>query len=498
MTLTSENILLVVSVMLFLSIFAGHAGFKFGVPSLLLFLGVGMFMGSAGVGFVFDNFSAAQFVGVMALCIILFAGGMDTRFEDIKPVWKEGVSLATLGVALTALFTGCAVYSFDGLFGVDLTFAEAMLLASVMASTDSASVFSVLRSKGLVLSQNLRPTLELESGSNDPMAYLLTIALIQYITTGSASGWDFAKMLVWQIAAGAILGVAFGFGAARVVSKIKLNSQSLYPVLLVACVIFIFAFTDRLGGNGYLAVYLAGLCAGNSKLPRRRSIVSFFASFTWLWQILMFMTLGLLVNPKDLPAIAAFGLCVGAFMVFVGRPLAVLASLLPFRRFTLKARAYISWVGLKGAVPIIFATYPVVNEIPHADIMFNTVFFITIVSLIVQGTSVPFVARLLGVGSVSDDADTEFYIDMPDDVKSAFSEVEVTSATLSAGNTLSSMKMPPHTLVILVRRAGRYFVPRGDTPLQVGDTLLVMSDSPDELAGVYERLGLKNRPLRNE
>ncbi len=339
MTLDTGNILMVGSILLFISIIAGKAGYKFGVPMLLLFLGVGMFFGSDGLGIQFNSPSAAQFIGMIALSIILFSGGMDTKYSEIKPVAVPGIILATLGVMLTALLTGGLIYCISGILtGVpSLTFTESLLLASVMSSTDSASVFSILRSRGLRLKENLRPLLELESGSNDPMAYMLTILLIQIIQSGDMSFSQAALMLLQQFAVGAVAGYLLGRLALHVINRLNIDNEALYPILLVACVFFIFAFTDLCKGNGYLAVYLAGLVIGNRKMLHKKSIVTFFDGFAWLFQLIMFLALGLLVNPKELLPVAGIGLLVGGAMILLTRPLSVWLCLLPFRKLSGKA-----------------------------------------------------------------------------------------------------------------------------------------------------------------
>ena len=382
MVISPENILLVGAILLFLSVLVGKTGAKFGVPALLLFLGVGMLAGSDGFGIYFDSPQIAQFIGTVALCIILFSGGMDTHYREIKPILAPGVTLATLGVLMTTIITGLFIYSLSDLLpgNFQLGLLESMLLAAVMSSTDSASVFSILRSKGISLKERLRPTLELESGSNDPMAYMLTILLIQVIEIGVIDWPHSIVLLFMQLSIGAAAGFALGYAIVWIINRINVPNESLYPVLLFSCVFFVFAFTNLLQGNGYLAVYIAGLVVGNRKLVHKRSLTTFFDGFTWLFQIVMFLTLGLLVNPSELPAVAGVGLLVAIFMIVVSRPISVFACLLPFRRFTTRARVYISWVGLRGAVPIIFATYPLMSaEIPNARMIFNIVFFVTIV-----------------------------------------------------------------------------------------------------------------------
>ena len=481
MVISPENILLVGAILLFLSVLVGKTGAKFGVPALLLFLGVGMLAGSDGFGIYFDSPQIAQFIGTVALCIILFSGGMDTHYREIKPILAPGVTLATLGVLMTTIITGLFIYSLSDLLpgNFQLGLLESMLLAAVMSSTDSASVFSILRSKGISLKERLRPTLELESGSNDPMAYMLTILLIQVIEIGVIDWPHSIVLLFMQLSIGAAAGFALGYAIVWIINRINVPNESLYPVLLFSCVFFVFAFTNLLQGNGYLAVYIAGLVVGNRKLVHKRSLTTFFDGFTWLFQIVMFLTLGLLVNPSELPAVAGVGLLVAIFMIVVSRPISVFTCLLPFRRFTTRARVYISWVGLRGAVPIIFATYPLMSaEIPNARMIFNIVFFVTIVSLLVQGTTVSAMARWLGLVGKSEEKEI-FNVALPDEIKSAMSEIELTDEALSGGNKLMNLSLPDNTLVVMVKRREQYFVPKGHTHLQSGDRLLVISDNDE-------------------
>ncbi len=484
-SITPENIILIGSGMLLVSIFAGKMSSRFGIPSLLLFLLIGMFMGTDGVGYHFENVGATQFVGMMALSVILFSGGMDTRISDVKPIVREGVVLATVGVVATAFLTGGFIYLIGGFFKFNLTFAESLLLASVMSSTDSASVFALLRSKGLALRENLRETLELESGSNDPMAYILTIVLIQFIQ-GEAAFASAACTFVIQMVFGIALGMMFGYLAVWFVNRASLDNVSLYSVLLVACVFFIFSTTDRLGGNGYLAVYISGLIYGNSRAIHLRNTKKFFSGFAWLWQIIIFLTLGLLVNPRELLPVSAFALLIGAFLIVLGRPISVLISLLPFGRYSRNGRLYISWVGLRGAVPIIFATYPLVAKVPNAELIFNSVFFITILSLVVQGMSLTKMASWLGVSEPENSMKSDLDFELPDEMKSVLSEIDVTADLLSNGGKLMSLGLPAKTLVIMVRRDKGYFIPNGMTELKAGDKLYVISDRDNELKQVCQ------------
>jgi len=476
--LTSGNILLIGSILLFVSIAVSKTSARFGVPTLLLFLFVGMLFGSDGFGIQFADMKAAQFVGMIALCIILFSGGMDTKFVEIKPVLAPGLVLSTVGVLLTALFTGVFVWWLSGMDWSSVGFAllPSLLLAATMSSTDSASVFAILRSQNINLKHNLRPMLELESGSNDPMAYMLTIVLIQFIN-GEVSG---AGSILLTFGQQFLFGGAIGYGVGRlavyIINKLNLDNKSLYSVFMLAVAFFTFAFTDLFKGNGYLAVYIAGMIIGNSKIANRKEVATFFDGLTWLFQIVMFILLGLLVNPKEMLGVAPVALLIGVFMILVGRPLSVLLSLLPFRHLTGRSRLYISWVGLRGAVPIIFATYPVVAGIEGSNQIFNIVFFITLLSLILQGTTLPFFARKLGLSAPMEKTGNDFGVELPDEIDTDLTDLTVTSDMLVDGDTLKEIVLPDGALVMIVKRGTEFLVPNGSLHLQVGDKLLLISE----------------------
>ena len=492
-----EAMLLMASIIFFFSIIAGKAGYRFGLPALLLFLGVGMLFGSDGLGIQFNNPQAVQYIGMLALSIILFSGGMDTKVSDIKPIATQGVLLATVGVLLTTLITGGFIYYVFQYFSnyVTLTFPESLLMAAVMSSTDSASVFSILRSKGVYLKERLRPTLELESGSNDPMAYMLTLLLIAYIQVGGMNFSDAILQLFIQLSVGAIAGYLLGRLAVLLINHLNLNNESLYPILLMTMAFFTFAATSLCKGNGYLAVYVAGLVVGNEKILHKKSIGTFFDGFAWLWQIVMFLSLGLLVNPHELLPVAPIGLAVGLFMIIVARPATIFLTLLPFKNFSTRGKLYISWVGLRGAVPIIFATYPWIAGVAHGSMFFNIVFFITILSLLIQGTTVTLSAKWLGLIDEPERKD-EFGIELPDNIKSAMSEIDITPTVLSHGNKLMDLTLPDHTLAVMVKRDGRYFIPKGNTELKENDKLLMISDNDEALLQAYESLGVKEYTMK--
>ncbi|NDW11938.1 potassium/proton antiporter [Bacteroides sp. 214] len=479
MLFTAENILLIGSVLLFVSIVVSKTGYRFGVPTLLLFLVVGMIFGSDGLGLQFNSAKEAQFIGMLALSIILFSGGMDTKFAEIKPILAPGIVLSTVGVLLTAVFTGFFIWFITGMSftNIELPLLTSLLLAATMSSTDSASVFAILRSQKMNLKHNLRPMLELESGSNDPMAYMLTIVLTQVILSGGMQLGGILGSFFIQFIVGALAGYLLGKLAVWMLNRLNIDNYSLYPILLLAFCFFTFSFTDRLYGNGYLAVYIAGIIVGNSKIPYRKDTAKFMDGLSWLFQIIMFLTLGLLVNPHELLSVALVASLIGIFMILVGRPLTVFLCLLPFKKITTNSRIFISWVGLRGAVPIIFATYPVVDNVPGSNIIFNIVFFITILSLIIQGTTIPFFARKLNLSMPIPKTGNDFGIELPEEIDSKLLDMTITKEMLEDADTLKDMNLPKGTLVMMVKRGNNFLVPNGTMKLQLKDKLLFISEN---------------------
>lgn len=490
-----ETVLLVLSILLFISILVGRIGGRLGIPVLVLFLAVGMTFGSDGVGIVFNNLKLAEAIGTVSLCIILFSGGLNTKFHEIKPIIKQSVMLAILGVVLTAAFTGLFAWWLCGelLPSVGISLLTAILLASVMSSTDSAAVFAILGSKNVQLKNHLRPMLEFESGSNDPMAYMLTITLISLIKAGGEPNISMIILsIIMQIIVGTTVGYFVGRFAVYVLNRIKIDNEVYYPIIVLTFCIFIFSFTHFVNGNGYLAVYIGGLIIGNSKFVTKRTTFRLFDAISWLSQIVMFLTLGLLVNPSELLPIAIPALLIGLFMIFVARPLSVFLSLIPFRKMSYKDKMFISWVGLRGAVPIIFAIFPLTAGVPHAQFIFNIVFFITLLSIILQGTFLTQVAGWLGLLGPSKvrNKHKDFDMDLPDEIGSFSTEIVVTDYAVREGNKLMNMPLPDDALVVMVKRNDKYFVPKGKTELHVGDKLLVMVNNEETLSQTYHNMGL--------
>ncbi len=496
-----EFFLLILSLLFFVSIFADKIGYKYGVPALLLFLVVGMFFGShsmtglIGMNGVQIDIDTAQGLSTVAMCIILFTGGLETKLSDIKSVLAPGITLATLGVLITCVVTGAIIHLLFGWINAvaSVSIWLALLMAATMSSTDSASVFSVLRTNGIGLKHNLRPLLELESGANDPMAYVLTTTLIGVVLSlhtiaGLEQGitaLPIIQTIVIQLVMGTVLGLVLGQGLVQLMRRVKLGNEALYPIMILTACIFIFAITYYLQGNTYLAVYVGGLIIGNNKFTRKRQTKSFFSGLAWLSQLMMFLMLGLMVEPSDLLNYHVWipGLIISIVMIFISRPLAVLLCMLPFRKqYRQRDRLMLSWVGLKGAVPIIFAIMCKAQGVPYADLIFNVVFLCTIVSLLVQGTTLTWMARKLKLDVPREqERSLEFFdMDLPDEIQSSAREVEVTDTILAKGNTLREITIPPRTLVIMVRRGEDFFIPTGSSVLEKGDQLLVISDKDAE------------------
>ena len=475
--LAYEPILLVGSILMLAGIMAGKVGTRFGVPALLLFLITGMIFGSSGLGIQYNDAGHTQFVGMIALTVILFFGGLETKFIEIRPILGSGITLSTLGVLLTTVSFGGFLYGMDqlGFAPVHFTFPIALLLAATMSSTDSASVFALLRSKNMHLKEGLRPILELESGSNDPMAYMLTIALIQYVTGGSeGSIGSILLTFLLQFSVGGLLGYAMGWLTVKFLNKANIGNEALYPILLLCAVFLTFSATTLLQGNGYLAVYIMGVFVGNKKVIHKKSIVTFFDGLTWLLQIALFIILGLFVDAHNLLPIAGFALLAGLFMIFVARPLAVHLCLVFFPSISMHGRWFLSWVGLRGAVPIIFATYPLMSQVEGAETLFNIVFFITLLSLLIQGSTMPTVARLLKLDEEVKNEVSLFGVEIPQHTGAQMVEREVTNEMLSDGRLLMEIDLREEELVILVRRGDNYMVPKGKLALEVGDILLIV------------------------
>jgi len=488
MTLSVENILLLGSVLLFVSIIASKTSFKLGVPTLILFSVVGMLAGSDGPGGIyFNDPRLAQFLGVVALTFILFSGGLDTKWESVKPVLWQGLSLATLGVLLTAILVGVFTSYLLG-----FTLAEGLLLGAIVSSTDAAAVFSILRTRSIGLKGHLRPTLEFESGSNDPMAYFLTVSMIYLVLNPDTS----VVVLIPKFLKGMILGGACGFAMGKImiwmVNKIRLDVAGLYPVLVLSFVFFTFSFTDFIGGNGFLAIYISGIILGNSNFIHKKSLMKFFDGQAWLMQIVMFLSLGLLVYPSRIVPFIGSGMMISVFLIFAARPIAVFISLSLTKGLNFRKKLFMSWVGLRGAAPIVFATYPLLAGVHYADTIFNLVFFISVSSVVLQGSTLPIVARWLHV-SVPGKIKRNFPLDieLKEDIKSELVELDIPQDSPIVGKAVVQIGMPKGALIVLIHRNGKYISANGETVIEAHDHLLVIADNKTIIEELYKIFDLK-------
>jgi cell volume regulation protein A len=486
--LTEQPVFLIAALLLFGGVLLSKTSSRLGVPSLLLFLFLGMLAGSDGLlGIQFEDFAQAQAYGVLALAFILFSGGASTAWSDISGVLKPGLALASAGVLASALVLGTLASTIIG-----LTLLEGMLLGAIIASTDAAAVFSILRSRGVSLRGRLRPLLELESGSNDPAAVFLTVGIIALIQGQETGVGGLLWLFIRQMGIGLVGGVVLAWLAVRLINRLHLEYDGLYPVLTVAFVLFTYEGTTLVGGSGFLATYVAGLAMANQGFLHKRSLLRFHDAIAWLMQISMFVLMGLLVFPSQLPDVAGRALLVAVLLILVARPVAVFVTLLPFR-MPWREITFVSWVGLRGATPIILATFPVVAGVPDAHTIFNVVFFVVLASVIVQGTTIPAAARLLGLALPSQTVHSyTFDAVITGESGHALRELRVTPESPGVGRTIVSLGLPTGVLVVLLRRGGQQAVPQGGTRLESGDQLLLLADAEQ-----FERVRTLLEPTSN-
>ncbi len=481
-----EQLLLIGSILIFISVVASKTSLKTGIPVLIVFLGVGMLAGSDGLGKIpFDNPRLAQWLGTTALTIILFSGGLDTKFESIRKVIWSGVSLSVLGVFISAFTVGLFLYLVLG-----FSLLEGLLVGAIISSTDAAAVFSILRSRKTGLKGNLRPLLELESGSNDPMAFFLTITFISLILNPAGIGFSVLLVFFQQMFLGAVIGFFLGRVMVFVTNKINLEYEGLYPVLILAMMFFTFSITDFFHGNGFLAVYISGIILGNKSFIHKKSVLRFFDGIAWMMQITMFVTLGLLVFPSKIFPVMGLGLMVAAVLIFVARPLSVFISL-AFTRMPVLQKMFISWVGLRGAVPIVFATFPMVAGLENSELIFHVVFFVVLTSVLVQGTTLTLSAKVFKVEDKTvKPSDYPLDKELIDQVKKDLMEVKITPDCRAAGKSIVSLNFPKTALIVMIKREDHFLTPRGDTVLKPGDRLWVIAEDKSEVSKVLNSIGV--------
>lgn len=485
MQFTVETVLFGGSFLLFVSILASKFSNKLGIPTLLIFLAMGMLAGSDGlVGIQFENPYFAEVLGATTLTLILFSGGLDTPYSHIKPILWHGVGLSTIGVLVTAFSIGYFIY-----LVTDFSLTEGLLVGSIVSSTDAAAVFSILRSKNLHLKSHLGPTLELESGSNDAMAYFLMTFFTQLLTQDSEAGiLAIIPRFFQEMFIGGVFGLIAGQLMMFIVNKVQLAYEALYPGLTLAMILFTYSITNWVHGSGFLAVYITGIVLGSQNFIHKKSLMRFYEGISWLMQAVMFIVLGLLVFPHKLVPIIGIGLLISGFVMFVARPISVFIAL-TFTRVTSQAKIFLSWVGLRGAVPIIFAIHPLLAGVPKADQIFHIVFFIVFTSVLLQGTTLYPLAQWLGLEEAAPKPAHRPMI-LGQDIKSELLELTVPAHAIAVGQKIVGLDFPKGALIVLIQRQKAYLTPRGDTEIASGDKLMIMMDNKEDIQSVRDALGI--------
>ncbi|MEO6722338.1 MAG: potassium/proton antiporter [Ferruginibacter sp.] len=488
MVIEADNILLIGSLLLLVSIIAGKTTSKLGVPTLIFFLVVGIAAGSEGIGGIrFDNTQVTQLIGVVALNFILFSGGLDTNWKVIQPVLWRGIALSTLGVLLTAFSVGIFVH-----LVFNFTLVEGVLLGAIVSATDAAAVFSILRNKGIGLKGYLRPVLELESGSNDPMAYFLTISLTAIVSKGHFDAAHLAISFLKEFIIGGALGYIMGRSSVWLINNIKMETEGLYPVLTLALAMLTYSLTHFLEGNGFLAIYICAIILGNSNFIHKRSLMQFYDGQAWLMQIILFLTLGLLVFPSKIVPIIGMGLLISVFLILVARPIAVFISL-AFFKSNVRSKIFLSWVGLRGGVPIVFATYPLIAGIEKAELIFNLVFFISVTSVLLQGTTLAYVAKLLHL-DVPSKTKRRTELEIAEIAKKEKVQVEIEQGNPAIGRMVVQLGFPKAAQIMTIKRDNKYIIPVGATQLQENDKLFILAEDRHTVQMVYDCLHLSSTP----
>lgn len=474
------TISLVLGISLMIGVIASKLSNRIGVPALVLFIGAGMLLGSDISGWIyFDNAEAAQLIGSIALVEILFQGGLETDWRHLRKVLLPSSVLATAGVIVTTLITGLIAW-----WALDISLPMALLIGSIVGSTDAAATFAVIGNSDVP--SRLKHTLEAESGLNDPMAIFLTMLMIEWVQEGMPSAPHALAFLLLQMGLGVAAGLAGGWLMKRIIPRIRLQASGLYPILLIGVAFALFAVVSLAGGSGYMAVYILGIYLAATELPYRQSVFRFHEGMAWLAQIVMFTMLGLLVFPSQLPGIAWPASLIAAGQILIARPLAAWLGTLGMG-FTWRELVVLAWAGLRGAVPVILATYPLVAGIPESDTIFNVVFFVVLFSCVLQGSTIPWVAERLGL-LVKGGPPRPIRLELVamERLNADMLEVELHDSSLATGRRLSEIGLPEQVTISAIYRNGRVVIPRGGTRLEAGDVLFVLA--PRDSSGRVEAL----------
>lgn len=471
------------------------------MPCLLLFLIVGLAAGSDLLGnqkISIEKIETANYIGTVAMSFILFSGGFDTDFKTVRPVLLTGGILSSVGVLLTAVFTGVFFWELNNILFMDrnMTLACCLLLGSIISSTDAAAVFSILRSKSVSLKGNLQPLLELESGSNDPMATLMTLFMITLVSMENSTGTAvtmsqymyIVRDFMIKMSVGVSIGYLLGRLAVWLYNKIDFEYNGLYYALGIVIVLLTFSFAECCGGNGFMAVYVAGVVMGNSRFVFHNGLGRFNDGLAWIMQAVLFTMLGILAEPVRVWEAKWTGLAVALFLMFAARPLAVILCMIG-SPFTLKERILTAWVGLRGGAPIMLATFPLIYKIPEAGLLFHVVFFIVLISVLLQGMTIMPLANLLNLaGPLRRTLRVPLSFEDTGDANSDFRELPIPAERV--GQSLKDLGLPNGVLVLLIRREDRFVVPRGNTQLEKNDVLTLMG-TPDAIRESENQLNIK-------
>lgn len=467
------ELMIICGLVLLICITSSKVLYKFGVPMLLIFIILGMLFGSDGVvGIYFDNYELTRELCSFGLVFIMFYGGFGTNWKEAKPVARESILMSTFGVIITSGLTGLFCY-----FVLKTSLLEGLLIGSIVGSTDAASVFSILRSQKLNLKGEIASILEVESGSNDPIAYMLTLIVLTLMNNGGIS--SIVPTVIGQIIFGILIGVILSKLTVYIMRNANFEVDGFYTIFITAIAILSYALSEWVGGNGYLSVYIAGIIIGNSKIPHKRSLVHFFDGVSWIMQIMLFFVLGLLAFPSELPSVIGSSILISIFMIIIARPIATF-SVLSWFKIPFKQQLFVSWVGLRGAASIVFAIYAITSGIPLENDIFHIIFFIALLSVAIQGTLIPKVARKL---DLVDDTKTvlKTFTDYQEDRSTTLIEYNVDSKSSWKEKTIMEADIPEEILIVMIKRDSEIIVPKGSTLINQGDILVLSGNNIEYL-----------------